>query len=133
MENLVTKSGEKHGIIKRLSNSVKSTGFDNMTPKNKSKAEKMKEDDARIVKVRYKNYLGDNERLEKDYVKYGGDPIISYRFIPEEIYEIPFGLVKEINDHPGLPQRSEVVDRDGLPTKKDGRNKRIHEFIPVGF
>lgn len=134
VKELVTTSGEKHGLINRVSNSVRAEdGFKNMDAKTKAKAEKLKEEDHKIVKARYRNNRGDHERLTKPYCRWAGDPIETWHFIPGEVYELPYGLVREVNESPGLAKRSEVLDANGIPTKKDGKNERIHEFVAVGF
>lgn len=133
MIEMTTPSGEKHGLVNVLANSSPDNGFKNMSEVAKAKAEKMKKEDNRKVKARYLNHNGEHERLEKPYCRWAGDPIMMWRFIPGHVYEVPLGLVNEINNSPGLPQRSEVLDSNGVPTKRDGANKRIHEFVPVGF
>ena len=103
-----------------------------MKPENKEKAEKLRKDDARLVKVRYINHQETNGKLDIHYCRWAGEPIVQYRFLQGEEYEIPYGLVKQINES-YLPQRSEVLDRDGVPTAKEGAHKRIHEMVPTKF
>ena len=50
-----TASGEQHGLVNTLTNSVPFDDFKNMAPNIKAKAEKEKKEDARLVKVEYKN------------------------------------------------------------------------------
>ena len=133
MQELVSETGEKHGLINTVANSVKDNGFQNFTPENKAKAEKIKKEEARIVKARYMNHRGTHERLTKPYCRWAGDPIQTWHFIPGKTYDVPYGLVKEVNDNPGLARRSEVLDSQGMPTKKDAQSERIHEFVSVGF
>lgn len=133
-QTLVSKTGEKHGLINTVANSVPDNGFAHMKPEMKTKCEKMRKDDARIVKARYMNHRGQNERLTKPYMRWAGDPIETWHFIPGEEYELPKGLVDEVNDpRKKLAQRSEVLDASGKPTLKDGPGERIHEFVPVGW
>lgn len=133
MRLMTTPSGEKHGLINTIANSVKDNKFEHMSADVKAKAEKLRKDEARIVKARYINYMGEHERLTKPYCRWAGDHIHTFHFIPNNEYEVPYGLVKEVNENPGLAQRSEIVDSEGVPTKKDGKAKKIHEFIPIGF
>lgn len=128
-----TKNGEAHGLINTLANSVKDNGFQHFTPENKAKAEKLRKDEARLVKARYRNTRGSNERLTKPYCRWAGDPIKIYHLIPGEEYELPYGFVKEVNDNPGLPKRSEILDASGQPSVKDGTPEKLHELVPVGF
>jgi hypothetical protein len=117
---LVTASGEMHGLINTLTNSVPDDGFKAMAPHIKTKLEKEKKEDAKLVKVEYLNSRGKHERLTKPYCKYAGDPIQIWHFIPGKVYEIPLGLVKEVNDkNKHMKKRSGLVSIDGEPVKKD--------------
>lgn len=130
---MVTESGEQHGLINSVTNSVKDNGFEHMSVENKAKAEKLRKEESRKVKARYINHRGDHERLTKPYMRWAGDPIQTYHLIPNHVYELPMGFINEINNSPGLPKRSELLDKNGIPTKKDGKNERIHELVPVSF
>ncbi len=130
---LVTANGEEHGLVNSVGNSVRDDGFKHMTPETRTKAEKKKKDMARIVKARYENSRGQNERLDKPYCAGGGEPIQTWHCIPGQVYDVPLGLVEEVNNSPGLPRRSEVVDASGRPTMKDGMPERIHSFVPISF
>ena len=129
-----TESGEEHGLMKRLGNSVSSAdAFKNMDPAVKAKAEALKKEESRLVKARYINHRGQHERLDKPYCRWAGDPISIYHFIPGHTYEVPLGLVNEINNSPGLARRSEVLDSNGMPTKKDGQTEKLHEMVNASF
>lgn len=134
-----TASGEQHGLINTLTNSVVFDDFKYMAPHIKTQIEKEKKEDARIVKVEYMNSRGRHERLTKPYCKYAGDPIQIWHFIPGKTYEIPLGLVKEVNASI-MPKRSglvevdgEKVNKDGSPLDKDQEGEWIHKFVAVGF
>lgn len=127
---LVTASGEEHGLINTLANSVKDDNFQHMSPENKSKAEKLRKEESRKVKARYINHRGMNERLSKPYCRWAGDPIQMWHFIPGHEYEVPMGLVNEVNKS-GLVKRS-TDDSKNSPTASTGV-ERIHEMVPVGF
>lgn len=138
---MATAAGEQHGLINTLTNSVAFDDFKNMTPTIKSKLEKEKKEDAKIVKAEYLNSRGRHERLTKPYCKYSGDPIQIWHFIPGRTYEIPLGLVKEVNDtNKRMKKRSgllevdgEKVTKDGSPLDKDEDGEWLHRFTPVGF
>lgn len=130
---MVTETGEQHGLINTVANSVKDDGFKHMQPEWRAKAEKMKKEDSKRVKARYLNHRGTHERLSRPYCRYAGDPIQMWHFIPGQVYEVPLGLVNETNSNPGLPRRSEVLDNNGQPTKRDGAPEKIHEFVPISF
>ena len=134
-----TPSGEAHGLINRLTNSVLFDDFKHMAPDIKAKVEKEKKEDARIVKVKYINMRGSHERLQKPYCKYAGEPICQYNLIPNYVYELPMGMVKEVNEVK-LPKRSGLVsldgkdlNKDGSPLDKDSSAEPIHLLVPATF
>ena len=129
---LVTASGEQHGLINRVANSVKDEDFKHMTPETKAKAQKQRKEDSRKVKARYENTRGESERLTKPYCRWAGDPIETWHFIPGEIYDVPMGLVNEVNEK-FIPERADKIRKDGTEVKKDGKGEQIHRFVPIAF
>ncbi len=138
---LATASGEEHGLINTLTNSVPFDDFKNMKPEHKKELERQKKEDARIVEAEYLNSRGRHERLTKPYCKYAGDPIQIWHFIPGKTYKVPIGLVNEVNDkNKRLPKRSGLVSIDGHPIRKDEspldrdeEGEWLHRFAAVGF
>lgn len=134
-----TASGEQHGLINTLTNSVIFDEFKHMNPAMKAKCEKEKKEDSRLVKARYINHRGKHERLTKPYCKWSGDPIQMYHLIPGYTYELPLGMINEVNAV-RMPKRSglvsvngeNVVD-DGSPLDKDTSGEAIHELVPAAF
>lgn len=117
---MVTATGEEHGLINTLANSVTAAeGYKNMEPKVKSELEKKHKDDERMVKVKYINMRGKHERLTKPYCRYAGDPIRIYHLIPGYSYDLPYGFVKEVNGIK-IPKRSGLLSEDGVNVRKDG-------------
>lgn len=138
---MCTASGEEHGLINTLTNSVAFDDFKHMTPANKAKCEKEKKEDARMVKAEYLNSRGRHERLTKPYCRWAGDPIQIYHLIPGKTYEVPFGFIKEVNDSTKhMKKRSGLVSLDGEPIKKDESplekdedGEWLHKMVPVSF
>jgi hypothetical protein len=135
----VTQSGEAHGLINTLTNSCEFNDFKHMTPATKAKLEKEKKEEARIVKAEYINRTGRHERLIKAYCRYAGDPIQIWNFIPGRTYEVPYGLVKEVNQV-RMPKRSglmevdgEKINKDGSPLAQDQEGDWNHKFISIDF
>lgn len=140
--NLVmcTASGEQHGLINTLTNAVQGDDFKAMAPHIKAKAEKEKKEDSRLVQAEYMNSRGRHERLTKPYCRYAGDPIQIWHFIPGHTYQVPLGLVKEVNDkNKVMKKRSGLVSvddknvSDGAPLDKDVDGDWLHKFIASGF
>ena len=126
-----TANGETHGLINTLANSSQDNDFKYMDAETKAKAVKLKKEESRIVKARYINHRGMHERLDKPYCRWAGDPIRIYHLIPGYTYDLPLGLVNEINNS-GIVRRSK---EDG-PTTNIGKIEgvdRIHELVSVGF
>ncbi len=136
-----TASGEQHGLINTLSNMVPFDEFKNMKPEHKKEMERQKKEDSKLVKAEYMNARGKHERLTKPYCKYSGDPIQIWHFIPGKTYEVPMGLINEVNDSTKrLPRRSGLVSIDGealrkdeAPLDKDEEGEWLHRFVASGF
>ena len=138
---MCTASGEQHGLINTLSNMVPFDEFKNMKPEHKKEMERQKKEDSKLVKAEYMNARGKHERLTKPYCKYSGDPIQIWHFIPGKTYEVPMGLINEVNDSTKrLPRRSGLVSIDGealrkdeAPLDKDEEGEWLHRFVASGF
>jgi hypothetical protein len=136
-----TATGEQHGLINTLTNSVPFDDFKHMSPAVKAKLEKEKKNDEKIVKAEYLNSRGRHERLTKPYCKYAGDPIQIYHLIPGRTYELPLGFINEVNDKSKImPKRSGLVSLDGnsinkdeSPIDKDQEGEWIHRLVPCNF
>lgn len=136
-----TAGGELHGLINTLTNSVPFDDFKHMAPHLKTKIEKQKKEDAKVVKAEYMNSRGRHERLTKPYCRYAGDPIQVWHFIPGKVYEVPMGLVNEVNDvTKKIPKRSGLVSVDGnsvnkdeSPLAKDEEGEWLHKLVPCSF
>lgn len=126
---LCTAGGEQHGLIQTLPNSCKENGFKHYSAEMKTKLEKERKEDSRMVKARYINHRGRHERLTKPYCKYAGDPIKIYHLIPEQVYELPMGMIKEVNEACLNVRPKEEGDRDNV-NKVSGQIK-LHELVPV--
>ncbi len=100
----------------------------------------MKED-SRLVKAEYINSRGRHERLTKPYCRYAGDAIQIWHFIPGKVYEVPLGLVNEVNDkNKIMKKRSGLISvdennvkQDGSPLDRDEEGEFLHKFVAVGF
>ncbi len=127
----VTARGEEHGLINTLGNSVQGDGFKRFSSEHKEEMKKLKEEESRIVKARYINHRGSHERLTKPYCRWAGEPIQLWHFIPGQEYDVPHGLVKEVNEG-GLNRRQKIDSDETGDHIVEGKDQ-IHEFVPVGF
>lgn len=136
-----TASGEEHGLINTLTNSVPFDDFKHMKAEHKKELERQKKEDSKMVKAEYMNSRGRHERLTKPYCKYAGDPVQIWHFIPGKTYEVPLGLVNEVNDKNKIMKRREgLVSVDGnpvtqneAPLHQDQEGEWLHRFVAVGF
>ena len=127
----VTATGEQHGLINTLGNSVKEDGMKRFSEADRPKMEKLKKEECRMVKARYINHRGSHERLSKPYCRWAGEPIQMWRFIPGHEYEVPMGLVNEVNAS-GLNRRSKLDTENSSIGIVEGKDK-IHEFVSASF
>ena len=138
---MATSSGEQHGLVNTLTNSVPFDDFKHMKPEHKKELERQKKEDARIVRAEYMNSRGRHERLTKPYCKYSGEPIQIWHFIPGKVYEVPLGLVNEVNDKNKIMKKREgLIEVDGKPVQRnesplqqDEEGEWLHKFSPVNF
>lgn len=138
---LSTASGELHGLINTLTNSVPFDEFKHFKPEHKKELERQRKEDSKIVKAEYMNSRGKHERLTKPYCKYAGDPIQIWHLIPGKIYEVPMGFINEVNDEKKkMPKRSGLVSVDGnlinkdeSPLTRDEEGDWLHKMVPVAF
>lgn len=126
-----TASGEEHGLIKVVANSVPNSEGKRFKEQHRTSMQKQRDEESRMVKMQYINTKGPEQRLEKPYMRWDGDPILTYKFIPEEIYEIPQGLVDEINNK-RIPKRSDLMDpHTKKPMLMDKMEMSEHRFVRV--
>lgn len=127
-------TGLQHGCINTVGNSVPDNGFKHFAEKDRPSMEKKKKDDEKIVKAQYLHKEGGNERLERPYMMYAGQPITMWRFFHGETYDVPKGLVDDVNSpHKREKKRSGLLDSKGVPTESDSSGEMLHRFVPVGF
>jgi hypothetical protein len=130
---LVTATGEEHGLIKKMANSVSGDGFSHMTPERKAEAQKKKKEDSRTVKARYLNTRGKHERLTMPYSLGAGEPIQMWHFIPGHVYDVPNGLIQQVNSKRPIIREGKCDENGDNPSKKDAYDEPLHQFVPAAF
>ena len=129
---MTTPSGEEHGLIKVTGNSVPDSEGKRFKEKDREAMAKLRKDESKMVKATYINKKGTPERLEMTYCRWDGDPLLQYKFIPENDYEIPKGLIDQVNNKK-TQKRSGLLDKSGKPLMTDTVETGDHRFVPVGF
>jgi len=128
------RTGLQHGCINTIGNSVPDTGFKRFAEKDRATMEKKKKDDDKIVKAQYLHKDGGEERLERPYCMWAGQPITMWRFFHGETYDVPKGLVDDVNDpKKKMKKRSGLIGTNGQPLDTDQVEPGLHMFVPVGF
>lgn len=131
----VTSWGEEHGLINTLTNSCEFDDFAKFKPEHKAEMQRLKKEDAKLVKVEYVHKGGKHERLTKPYCRYAGDPILIFHLIPGKVYELPLGFVKEVNEKKSVKRSGllsldgEKVTKDGSPLERDEEGDWIHRLV----
>lgn len=130
---MTTASGEQHGLMKIYSNSVPDNEFKRFKEKDRAEMKKRREDDGKMVKAIYINTKDPSRRLQMPYNQWDGDPILCYKFIPDQEYEVPKGLVKLVNSKKEH-KRSGILDpKTNQPALIDQEVPGEHRFVAVGF
>ncbi len=135
---MCTATGEEHGLMGLLPNSVPFEDFKQMTAENRAKCQKEMKEDARMVRARYINHQEKNGRLEKPYCRWPGEQIQLWKLIPNYEYTLPMGFIKEVNEC-RVPVRSGLQSVDGVEVNKNGaplekdQFERTHELVPTAF
>ena len=128
----VTARGEEHGLINSLGNSVQGDNMKRFAPEHRDQMKKLKDEECRIVKARYINHRGSHERLTKPYCRWAGEQIQIWHFIPGEEYDVPMGLIKDVNEAVSEKKKADAELVQAAIGLVEGRD-RIHEFVAVGF
>lgn len=126
---LMTANGEEHGLLRQIPNSVKTENLDHLTPEHKTEVQKRMKDAAKTVRARYINRRNPNAKLEKPYCIGGGKPIQLWKLICDHVYDLPKGLVDEINSSQGVVTRGERIEDGKLIMQ--GSVLKEHECVPV--
>lgn len=128
---MTTANGIEHGLVGRLVNQVpRKKRFVNVEPKKKEELELKIKADSEIVKVRYINWKNQvSGKLYKDWTAGSGEPLYLFNFLHGYTYQIPRGLVNQVNDPKRLPPNREGKLGENGPLAKDSGINRIHEFV----
>jgi hypothetical protein len=133
MELIRKTNGIEHGLLGTLVNQVpKKKGLQNIDAKKREDREKKMKDDSEMVEVRYINYR--NQKTGTRYVDWSagaGMPIFLYRFLHDQTYTVPKGLVATINDpRKRRPIREGSIDpHTNAPREKDEGSFKLDEFV----
>jgi len=126
-----TPTGQEHGLVKVVGNSVVFNDYKRFKESDREKMKKMHLDECKMVKVTYINTKGADLPLELIYCNWDGDPLLSYKFLPDHEYEIPKGL-KDMVNKKKIKKRSGLVDKNNKDLMVDSDVPGEHRFVSVG-
>ncbi len=127
-----TESGEEHGLIGVVSNSVPNSEGKRFKEKDRVAMQKMRDEQSRMVKARFINTKGKTDPYPVPYMKWDGDPILTYKLLPNYDYEVPKGLVDDFNNRQCM-ERSGLLDVNGKPLMVDRKTSPEWMFVAIGF
>lgn len=128
----VTESGEQHGLIGVVSNSVPNSEGKRFKEKDRVAMQKLRDEQSRMVKARFINTKGKTDPYPVPYMKWDGDPILTYKLLPNYEYEVPKGLVDDFNNR-AVMERSGLLDKSGKPLMVDRKTSPEWMFVATGF
>lgn len=128
-----TASGEEHGLLKVLANSVPFNEYKRFKEKDRPQMEKLHKEQSKMQKCMYINKKGKNERREMTYNLWDGDPLLAYKFIPDQEYDVPMGLINLVNKVKKQKRSGLVNPHTNQALMKDEMESGDDQFIPVGF
>lgn len=105
----VLPNGQEHGLLKVYSNSVPDNEFKRFKEKDRPAMQSLHKDEGRMVKVMYMNRKDPDKKWEKPYCRWDGDPVLQYKFLHNQTYLVPYGLIKETKEYKGK-KRSGLLD-----------------------
>jgi len=132
MKKYVTENGREHGLINSLQNSSEDNDFKHFSPEHKAKMVALKKEEGKIKKVTYLHKDGVGNFLAKPYCHFAGEPLQQYLFLHGYEYEVPLGLINEVNAIKPIV-RSDVLDANGMPTINDKKSDPLHRFVSMSF
>jgi len=93
---------------------------------------KQRTEDSKMVKVTYINTKGSKLPFELPYCMWDGDPILTYKFLPDNDYDIPKGLVDLVNKK-RIRKQSGLLDKSGKELMQDSMEPYEHRFVAAGM
>lgn len=101
--------------------------------KNKVNIEQLRERDSKLVRGRFHWHEYPGGTFSFVYKKYKGEPVIQYDLKDGEVYEIPIGVARHLNNDVGWWEHSFLLDQDGKPSKLAKTRVRRVSFESLEF
>jgi len=97
------------------------------------KIEELREKDSTPVRGIFRNLEVKGAPLTFSFRKYKKDPVQTYTLQDENIYTLPLGVVKHLNNDCWYPQHEHTVTADGKPAISIKKKVRRFSFSPLDF
>ena len=102
-------------------------------PKKDTKRDSQWEKDHAMVRGVFKNFELPGAPVTFSYCKYKGDSIRSYTLTDGDSFELPYMVVKHINDNCRYPVNEFSTGPDGKPSHKIGKWVQRYGFFSTDF
>lgn len=101
--------------------------------KAKVNIEQLKAKDSQKVKGRFHWHEMPGGTFSFVYRKYKGEPVVQYDLTDGEVYEIPLGVARHLNNDVGRWEHSYLLDNNGKPSKMAQTRVRRVSFESLEF
>lgn len=88
--------------------------------------------DAKLVRGRFEYHESHGAEFFFSYHAYKGDPAKDYVLKDGEVYSLPYGVAKHLNNI-GYPVHKYELDAEGKNTMKVGKFNKRCSFVPLDF
>jgi hypothetical protein len=99
----------------------------------KKDLELQRERDRKMVKGKFMFHEVPGGTLAFNFHKYKGDPVEKFELVDGEIYTLPLGVAKHLNNNVGYPIHAHALDDNGKPSMKIGKFERRCSFQSLEF
>jgi len=101
--------------------------------KFKKEVQKLRDRDAELVKGIFINHETPNGMLEFTLRLYPGDPIVKYTLFDGQMYELPLGVAKHLNQNCSYKVHKYQLGPDGHYSQKVGKRVRRFSFQSLDY
>ncbi len=108
-------------------------GANKPTQKKKVNIAQLRAKDAELVRGRFNYHEIPGATLSLVYKAYKGDPVMRYDLADGEIYTIPKGVARHLNNNVGRFEHQYLLDRNGKPSTMAKRRIRRCSFENLEF
>ncbi len=126
------KNGQEHGLVTTLINQVsKAEAYKKLDAKRKEELESRIKRNSVLKKVRYIHFKNQETGHRcADYTAGAGEPLYVFKFLHDNVYTVPLGLIELINgERSARPVREGSLDSNGVPLAKDAAPIRLDGFV----